>query len=97
MNFFYNEPCKFMPVFQFINIIFAAMKNQLIYHWFFMIIMHTVIKVLIKTVVYCMILSFHGNYKIYGLLVSSCFNHLMRLVAREYFIILLFILCLCKF
>jgi hypothetical protein len=27
-NFHYNKPCKFLPIFQFMNIIFATMKTQ---------------------------------------------------------------------
>jgi hypothetical protein len=52
-NIRYNEPCEFLPIFQFTNITFATTKNQLIsYHWSFMIIIRTLIKALIKTIVY---------------------------------------------
>jgi hypothetical protein len=52
-NFSDNEPCEFIAIFQFTNIIFTTTKNQLMsYHWFFMISIRTVIKVLMKIIVY---------------------------------------------
>jgi hypothetical protein len=32
-NFRYNEPCKFIPIFQFTNIIFAATSHVNLYHF----------------------------------------------------------------